>query len=34
MDSIKNKCIYCKKGTYMNKDGICEIINPEKCEFD
>ena len=25
--------MYFKKGTFMNEDGICEIINPEKCEF-
>lgn len=31
MDSTTNICMYCKKGTYMNEDNICEIINPEKC---
>lgn len=25
-------CVYCKRGTYLNRDGICEIINPPKCE--
>lgn len=27
------KCRFCKKGTYMNKDGICEIIKPTRCKF-
>lgn len=25
-------CMNCKKGSYMNKDGICDLINPPSCE--
>ena len=32
-DSTNSKCIYCCKGTYLNKDNFCERINPPKCEF-
>lgn len=25
-------CKECKKGSYLNKDGICDLINPPRCE--
>jgi len=32
-DGDNKKCVYCKKGTYMNDDNQCEIIHPPKCKF-
>lgn len=33
-DLSTSKCILCNKGTYLNKDGNCESINPPRCEFN
>ena len=27
------KCVFCRKGTYLNEDGYCEVIHPVRCEF-
>ena len=29
----KKKCKFCKKGTYLNIDGYCEMIKPTRCKF-
>lgn len=31
-DSSTARCKLCKKGAYLNKDYICEEINPPNCE--
>lgn len=27
-------CKSCKKGSFLNKDGNCDLINPPRCEYD
>ena len=33
IDGSVKTCKVCNKGTYLNKDGICDLINPPRCEF-
>ena len=32
-DPDNMKCKFCKKGTYLNRDGFCEDIQPPRCQF-
>ena len=32
-DTDNQRCVYCKQGTFMNLDGICEVIHPPNCKF-
>ena len=31
-DSTEEKCRFCKKGTILNADRVCEQISPHKCK--
>lgn len=32
-DQTNLKCVFCCRGTYLNKDGFCERITPPKCDY-
>lgn len=31
-DTVAQRCMLCKKGTYLNKDYVCELINTPNCQ--
>lgn len=32
-DPSNMKCVFCRKGSYKNPDGICESLNPPRCSL-